>query len=255
MKVLILNGSPKQKGSTSGFLAALAHLMLFGCHVVSAPLHGKSDFAKTQMLLSDVDAVLLCVPLYVDGMPSHVQDFLMKIERYCLEQRLRFRLYVISNNGFIEGRQNAIHLEMYQCWCEHAGVIWGGGIGIGGGVMLHTLSLVYPVVFLVLALCSLYNLIHIGIVPPVLLRSFAENLIIYLFLNSGMVVFIARLTSSIKMGVTTADRFTRVMIPSFLFLVFADIFMILSALFHGHFLFPLLKKDGEDVSKLPPILP
>ena len=88
-------------------------------------------------------------------------------------------------------------------------------------------------------------------VPPGLLRSFAENLLIYLFLNSGMVVFIARLVSTIKKGTTTADHFTRVMIPSFLFLGFADLFMILGALFHGRLLFPLLKKDRADDCKFP----
>lgn len=42
MKVLILNGSAKQKGSTSEFLAAVARLMLSGRRVVSAPLHRSS---------------------------------------------------------------------------------------------------------------------------------------------------------------------------------------------------------------------
>ncbi|MEA4815113.1 MAG: hypothetical protein VB112_09430 [Oscillospiraceae bacterium] len=250
MKVLILNGSPKRKGSASGFLAAVARPMLSGCRVVSSPLHGKGDYANARKQLSDIDAVLLCVPLYVDGIPSHVQEFLEETEQYCRNRNLRFRLYVISNNGFIEGRQNAIHLKMYQCWCEHAGVIWGGGIGIGGGMMLHALSMVYPFVFLGFALCALYSFIHTGTAPTGLLRSFAENLLIYLFLNSGMLVLIARLASNIKKGATAADRFTRVMLPSFLFLVFADVFMILSALFHGRLLFPLLKKDSADDSML-----
>jgi hypothetical protein len=46
-------------------------------------------------------------------------------------------LYVISNSGFVEGRHNKIHLKQYRCWCECSDVVYGGGLGIGGGVMFH----------------------------------------------------------------------------------------------------------------------
>ena len=121
--------------------------------------------------------------------------------------------------------------------------------------MLHALLLAYPFVFLGLALCALHSFIYSRTVPTGLLLSFAENPLICLFLNSGMVVFIARLTSSIKKRITTADRFTRVMLPSFLFLVFADLFMIPGALFHGRLLFPLLKKGRANDSKFYSVVP
>ena len=35
-------------------------------------------YAKAQKQLSDIDAVLFCVPLCVDGVPSHVQEFWRK---------------------------------------------------------------------------------------------------------------------------------------------------------------------------------
>jgi len=45
------------------------------------------------------------------------------------------------NNGFYEGKQNHIALEIIKNWCEHTGVKFGGGIGQGaGGMMGETIN-------------------------------------------------------------------------------------------------------------------
>ena len=244
LNVLILNGSPKKKGGASRFLAAVFRFMLCGCGIRTGSLHGENDYSGILEQFSSLDALVLSVPLYVDGMPSHVQEFLEQAEAFCKERSCRFTLYVISNNGFIEGKQNRVHLNMYQCWCEHTGIKWGGGIGIGGGVMLHILSIVYPIILAIYLLRILLNFVCGNSVTADMWVTLLENALIYVSLNSGALYCMGRLAWTVRNRRNTKNRYTRVMIPSLLFIPCADIFMMLKSLCNGRFIFTLMKKDN-----------
>ena len=82
---------------------------------------------------------MLMITLYVGGMLSYVLEFFQQVENFCKENNCCFSLYLISNNGFIEGIHNKVYLKMYECWCRRSGVIWGGGIGFVGGEMFRVL--------------------------------------------------------------------------------------------------------------------
>lgn len=241
--VLILNGSPKKKSSTSHFLGKVMGLFLAGCNVQYASLRLPGGYPAILKQLEDIDALILAVPLYVDGIPSHVLEFMQQAERFCAEHGCRFSLYVISNNGFIEGTHNKVHLKMYECWCRQAHITWGGGIGIGGGEMLSVLSVYFPIVFAVIAILNFIKYI-VGISP-----AFSDwtplfvNLAVYLFFNCGVIYCMIRLSAGIWRLSTVKNRYTRVMVPSFLFVPMADIFMALTALFQGKIIFSLLKED------------
>lgn len=245
MKLLILNASPKRKGGASRFFSGLLRLSLPGVRKETASLCGRQDFERVLELLPGADAVCISVPLYVDGLPSHVVEFLSLAEEYCRACSCRFRLYALSNNGFLEGKQNRPALRMLRSWCERTGVAWGGGIGIGGGTMLRVLGIVCPVLAGVALLQAAFSLFSAGRVPGELWLSLAWQIFAWLFLNSGVLFCMARLSAAIRGGRTSADRFTRVMLPSLLFVPIADIFMVLSSLFHGRFLFTLLKQDSR----------
>lgn len=148
-----------------------------------------------------------------------------------------FRLYALSNNGFVEGKQNGPALRMLQAWCERAGITWGGG------VMLRVLGIVCPILIGIILVQMALSLFHIGTVPGELWCSFAIQTFTWIFLNIGVLFCIVRLSSAIRGGRVLTDQFTRVMIPSFLFIPIADIFMILFSLFQGRILFALLKRD------------
>lgn len=109
--------------------------------------------------------------------------------------------------------------------------------------MLQVLGIIYPILTGIILFQMALSLFDAGTVAAELLRSLAVQIFTWLFLNSGMLFCMARLSSAIRMERVSADRFTRVMIPSFLFIPIADIFMILSSLFQGRFLFALLKHD------------
>ena len=243
MKLLILNASPKTKGGASRFFSNVFRLFLPGVQKEAVSLSSRQDFQQVVELFPNMDAVCLFVPLYVDGLPSHVVEFLIRAESYCKSNSCRFRLYALSNNGFVEGKQNRPALHMLHAWCERAGITWGGGIGVGGGVMLQVLGIVYPILIGIILLQMALSFFSTGTVSRELWHSLAIQMSTWLFLNIGVLFCMARLSSAIRGGRVLTDQFTRVMIPSFLFIPIADIFMILSALFQGRFLFALLKRD------------
>ena len=245
MNLLILNASPKKKGGASRFFSGLFRLFLPGSRKKTLSLSSRQDFRRALELLPDMDAVCLFVPLYVDGLPTHVVEFLVQAEEYCKARPCRFRLYAVVNNGFVEGRQNRPALRMLQAWCERAGAVWGGGVGVGGGVMLQVLGIVYPILIGVILLQMARSFFSAGAVSGELWRSLLIQIFTWLFLNSGVLSWTARLASAVRGGRALNNLFTRVMIPSFLFIPIADVFMVLSSLFRGRFIFALLRRDNR----------
>jgi hypothetical protein len=155
--------------------------------------------------------------------------------------------YVISNAGFVGGDHNKAHLEQYQCWCERAGIKWGGGLGIGGGIILHVLykiMLIYTGVQIVITIISkiLTGTQVFGSVFSTLLPGFANCIIIMLFLYCGMLLFEFILAWAIRNKKSIKNKYTRIMLPSFIFIIFANIFMALIGLLHGKLVFSLFKK-------------
>ncbi len=228
MNVLILVASPKRRGGASRLFASVLRLFLAGCHVTTLPLRGPGDDAAAMEAIKKADAVVLAAPLYLDSAPSHVLSFLERAEPVVRQEKLHFTLYALSNNGFIEGRQNEPHLRLYESWCLRAGVVWGGGLGVGGGVMLYWQCILIP---LFLLLDTLALLQQTG--APVNILDIYSNVFITLVLSAGLLIGAARLAWAIRHGKRHGNHYTRCLFPSFLFLIVADIFMLISALFHG----------------------
>lgn len=88
MKLLILSASPKKKGGASRFFSRLFRLFLPGVRKKVVSLSSRRDFQQVLELFLDIDAVCLFVPLYVDGLPSHVVEFLNQAESYCKKPSL-----------------------------------------------------------------------------------------------------------------------------------------------------------------------
>ena len=243
MKLLILNASPKKKGGASRFFSSLFRLFLPGIQSQVHPLRNRQDFGPARSLLPSVDAVCLVFPLYVDALPSHVVEFLSLAETDCRARPHALHFYALANNGFVEGRQNACALHILEAWCQRSGAVWGGGVGIGGGTMLRVLGIVYPILITVVLLQMVLSLFSTGTIPSDLVGSLAVQIGTWLFLNCGVLLYLFQLSLAVRKQKTMRNRFTRVMIPSVLFVPVADLFMLLSSLFHGRFLFALLRQD------------
>ena len=190
MNVLILNASPKSKGSTSAFYSSLLRLFLTGCEVKVNPLRGARDCEKAVELLPWADAVVLSAPVYVDAAPSHVTAFLEQAEQLCQEQLCHFKLYAISNCGFIEGHQNELHLRIYEAWCQCAGVCWGGGLGIGGGVILRWMCML-TALFAVLDTVRLILTAQAASLTVQTIFSCYSSMLVMLVMSLGAVICLA----------------------------------------------------------------
>ena len=247
MNIMIINGSPKKTGGASAFFAKVLRCMLFPHKVTTISLGISRDYREIFDNLQNVDAVVITVPLYVDSIPSHFIHLLKEMEQYCKNNPCKFMLYVISNAGFVGGHHNQAHLEQYQCWCERTGIRWGGGLGIGGGIMLHVL---YKIMFIwtgIQIVIAIMNNIfaHIPIMESVfntLLPGLINCLILMLFFYCGMLFFEFILAWAIRNKKSIKNKYTRVMLPSFIFIIVANIFMALTGLLHGKFIFSLFKK-------------
>ena len=156
----------------------------------------------------------------------------------------------MANTGFIEGKQNKTAFRMLEAWCGRAGATWRGGVGIGGGTMLRAVGMVYPILFTVLLLQMALSIFIDGYIQADILRLFAIQLASWLFLYSGIIYCVSRLSCAIRRSRDFRTLYTRVMVPSFIFIAVADVFMVLASLFHGKFLLLLLGKDTpEKVNK------
>lgn len=246
MKTVFINCSPKKRFCASAYFMGLQHLFVKG-RKVTEKLRRQSDHQRILNELTDADAVVFCLPLYVDSLPSHVLSFLKEMELFCVGNNIRLTIYSISNNGFIEGNQSEPLLRIFQNFCARSSLKWGGGIGIGGGVMLNVYRIVYIVQIGLLFLNLLLNGIQNGNFLPVsALENFAVQTLTIAFLNLGVFFYIIRMGVVINKGKFFGKKYTRIMIPSFVFIIFADVFFIIISIFHGGIFKGWLAKKQPD---------
>ena len=233
MKTILINGSPKKRFCASAYFLFLQRLFVSG-EKVNEHLRTKGDHQRILDQLPGADAVVFGLPLYVDGVPSHVLGFLEEMERFCREKGLSLRVYCVANNGFIEGKQNEPLMQVMENFCHRAGLTWGGGVGIGGGVMLNVTRILFLVNVGLLVLNMVLSLISTGNpLPRGPILSFLKNAALLLYFNLGLLVYLARMGSAIRKGRGAGERYTRILIPSFIFIIFADVFFLIISAFEG----------------------
>ena len=250
MKTVFINCSPKKRFCASAYFLALQRLFVGG-EKVTEKLRTPADHARILEQLRDVDSVVFCLPLYVDGIPSHVLRFMEGLEVFCKEHSLHFSVYCIANNGFIEGKQNEPLMRAFEHFCARAGLSWGGGVGIGGGVMLNVTRILFVVDIALLMVNTALSVINTGsFFPKDAWISFGENAALLLFFNLGVLFYLVRMGRNIRKGAFNGKKYTRILIPSFVFILFADIFFVIVSLFEGGlFRGWLARKDCEIIKR------
>ena len=246
MKTVFINCSPKKRFCASAYFLFLQRLFVGG-KKVTEKLRTPADHARILEQLKDAQAVVFGLPLYVDGIPSHVLRFMEEMEAFCRQNGLQLSLYCIANNGFIEGKQNEPLMRSFEHFCSRAGLTWGGGVGIGGGVMLNVTRILFVLDVALLLLNTMLSVINTGnLFPKDAWISFGENAALLLYFNLGVLFFLARMGTFIRKGAASGKKYTRILIPSFIFILFADIFFFILSLFEGGlFRGWLTKKDVE----------
>lgn len=233
MKTIFINGSPKRKFSVSQYFLKLQGAFVKGSKVF-LKLRNRGDYRKILEQIADADAVVFSMPLYVDNVPSHVLAFLREMETVCHEKKLNLKVYVIANNGFIEGNQNAPLLCVMENFCARSNIEWCGGIGIGGGVMFNALRIVFLIVAAILLLSLLISGIAYGNWFPIdAISGPISTMLIILFFHLGVFYYMAQMAVKINNGEAFGNHYTRILLPSFLFIVIADAYFVIASLFQG----------------------
>ena len=230
-KTVLINCSPKKKLSVSGFIMKCEGLMIGG-QKEYFQLRTPADRKPILDALKTAGKVVFVTPLYVDSVPSHMLPFMKETERFCRENSLRLKVYVIANNGFIEGKQNEPLMQTVENFCERSGLSWCGGVGIGGGVMLNVERIMITVMFGLMLLNMVLRAVQgENVLEPV--RSFGFSLLQLLVLCCGIITYTVRLAVHINKGTNAGKWYTRIMVPSFIFILFADIFFVIISFLQG----------------------
>lgn len=133
MNIALINASPKKKGSTSKTLLEDLRTSLSEEAEITEYDFQTAAISRTLLEeLSRADAWVFSLPLYVDGIPSHLLSCLVQIEQAQLNPPEVY-VYGIVNLGFYEGIQAKPALNILENWCMKCGFVWGGGVGAGGG--------------------------------------------------------------------------------------------------------------------------
>ena len=114
---------------------------------LAASLAKEPELLTIQKYLNDLDALIsalaeaetlvLCMPLYVDGLPSQLIRLMERMEqRGCGGAK---RIYVLANMGLYESCQLDNLFEAVRQWCARMGFSFCGGLGVSAGELVGVL--------------------------------------------------------------------------------------------------------------------
>ena len=135
MKIEIINGSPRGGKSNSEILIKYLCSLLEGHQINKYYSFSSKIDSEIKSEIHNADVLIFAFPLYVDSIPSHLLETIVKFE----EEKIinsKTKIYCIVNNGFFEGKQNQLAILQMKNWCQKTGAEWGQGIGIGAGEIL-----------------------------------------------------------------------------------------------------------------------
>jgi len=248
MKILFLNASPKRIFSASQYFIDLLKIQMVGCETNTLKLAEEKNYDQIFGQFKVIDALVIALPVYVDGVPSHVLKFLIDAEKFCKENDCYFKLYVISNCGFFEGKQCKNELTIMRSFCTAAGLEWGAGVGIGGAEMLSVLRLTGPIIEIVRLLISLsVFILGNNVVEGLGNYNWIATIIsmsIFLVFSSGLFFSLYKMQRNIRRNRSAVDFYTGVTLcPRPLFTIFACGYWVIRAAFHGTSVWGLYKKN------------
>lgn len=152
MKIVLINGSPKVNvtrrapSASEDLLIHLKKRLQHHDHTDIEELHLRTASVPEDDLatLLAADVWIFSFPLYASGIPAHLLSAMRGLGREAqalLEKRpfpdeREIYVYAIVNGSLFEGNAARPALEMMEHWCLAHGLIWGSGLGVGGGTLL-----------------------------------------------------------------------------------------------------------------------
>ncbi len=128
-KIMIINGSPRAPVSNS---KKYAELFAKYCSVPSEYFSvTNGNHLELCKEMENFTQILFVCPLYVDGLPVTLMNFLKTLEEK--PPKTKLKVSVLVNCGFIEPEQSDVAVKMLQCFCKKQGYLFGSVLQIGSG--------------------------------------------------------------------------------------------------------------------------
>jgi hypothetical protein len=140
-KTVIINGSPKAKGSASSiFIDKIKKNLINPIVYQASQIIQEKDSTNLSDILN-ADVLLFVFPLYVDSLPAPLIKVLTMIEQKIANKSESVPIvYAICNCGFFEAKHTRLALDILKNFSISSGMSWGYGIGIGAGGLIASES-------------------------------------------------------------------------------------------------------------------
>ena len=136
-RTVLLNGSMRNvNGNSAKFARCLAGRLDRKPEFIDLKDH-LADLSGLVRGLEDAGTIVLCLPLYVDGLPSQVIRLFERLrDEYSGGPK---NIYLLANMGLYESSQLVNLFESVRQWCGDMGFEYRGGLGISAGELLGVL--------------------------------------------------------------------------------------------------------------------
>lgn len=140
--LLILNGSPRKKGTSYSFARTFKMLSEeMGCPAQIEHVYDyfdeKEDFNTLLKLIEKSEIIALIAPLYVDALPYPDIWLLEKLANQHASILKNKSFFAVAQFGFPDITRGEPLLNACKFFCEEADMKWLGGLAYGGGAMLN----------------------------------------------------------------------------------------------------------------------
>ena len=142
MTIAMINGSPKLGKSNSEEMIKRFESFINSENKITHYNINKKPLNQEQYkALCHMDVLIFAFPLYIDAIPSHLFRMMIEFEDYYKNTSNNdISVYAIINNGFYEGCQNHVAVDILKNWCTRCGISFGMAIGSGAGEMIASME-------------------------------------------------------------------------------------------------------------------
>ncbi len=136
-KVVLLNASLRYKNGNTAKLARKLSESLKRENQIIDLMKYRNDLSALMKELKEVPVLVLCQPLYVDGLPSQLIRFLEAFQKEYDGKKKK--IYVLSNMGLYESGQLINMFETIRQFCKAMDFDYGGALGVSAGELVGVL--------------------------------------------------------------------------------------------------------------------
>lgn len=140
-RLLLLNGSPRKKGTSFSFARTIKMLAEDAGHIAEVIhiieyFNGQKSLDDLKIIILHSDIITLVAPVYVDTLPYPDIWFFEKLSSEFSNELYGKSFFAIGQCGFPDITLCQPLLESCRCFAEATGMKWLGGLGYGGGAII-----------------------------------------------------------------------------------------------------------------------